>query len=364
VTADILDARAIANEIYSHLGRKDLVQSLAGALPVVERLADEYAFSHAIPSVHSLVERTAMEAEIRDALRSRALVILKGMSGAGKSALAARVATAVQGEYDNVIWVDAREIDNLATLSNVDVTRSGFSHNVKTLLTHDQILLVLDDPRFALNDLEHLEKGTSKVIVTSQAGAGPDIVDVRDVEEAEAVAILTQDIVTPCPPDLAAMVRSSVGGHALVLRALNRLAKAHGWAAVQECIETDSIAGLEDETHKKVLRRVLRRQATELSEEIGFVHWCNAPRFHIELARLVSTLAIENLEKRGFLAATTPGYVRVHELVFKAIVAEHATTPAQEERLALRMADFIREESETDRSLGSGSPPVKSCGWI
>ncbi|HVH40522.1 MAG TPA: hypothetical protein VM764_10880, partial [Gemmatimonadaceae bacterium] len=133
--------------------------------------------------------------------------------------------------------------------------------------------------------------------------------------------------------------------------ALNRVASAHGWQSVRECVETDSIAGLEDDLHRKVLRRVLRRQSEELSDELALVRWLAAPRFHEELAKLASMLATGNLDRRGFLAGTTPGYVRVHDLVFKAILAETTISDAQDQRFAERMARLIRDESDTDRLL-------------
>jgi tetratricopeptide (TPR) repeat protein len=348
---EILDARAIATEIYRHIGRRDLVQRLSNALPTIERLADESAFSHAIPSVASLVERPTVEADIRSALASRTRVILQGMSGAGKTALAARVAASLRDSYDNVIWVDAHGITEISALSNIDVMRSGFTHNVRTLLTQDKILLVLDDPSFALSALNTLSQGQSKIIATAQAATGAEVIHVADVEEGEAAAILTQEIAAPCPEGLIASVRAAVGGHALVLRALNRLADAHGWQAVKDCLDSDNIAGLEDDTNRKVLRRILRRQAEELSDELALVRWVDAPRFHEEIATLVSTLAVNNLSKRGFLAGTSPGYVRVHDLVFRAIVAEVAVSDAQQSRLTDRMARLIRDESETDRLL-------------
>jgi len=60
-----------SNDDLRALGRIDLVQTLSGTLPMIDRLADEHAFRTAIPPIARLVERTAIELGIRPALRSR-----------------------------------------------------------------------------------------------------------------------------------------------------------------------------------------------------------------------------------------------------------------------------------------------------
>lgn len=71
-SAEILDARAIAGHVYDHLGAHDLVRRLGPYLLSLERLADEHAFSHAIPSVAAITPRVQLENEVSERLRASA----------------------------------------------------------------------------------------------------------------------------------------------------------------------------------------------------------------------------------------------------------------------------------------------------
>jgi len=104
------------------------------------------------------------------------------------------------------------------------------------------------------------------------------------------------------------------------------------------------------EEDRNIFRRVLREQ-TELAYELQFVRWLAARRFDEELADAVSSLLKDNLSKRGFLAGTTSGYLRIHDLVYSAIQIEIVVRENVEDRLRQRIATLIRRECETDRIL-------------
>src|SRR6478736_1374229 len=103
------------------------------------------------------------------------------MSGIGKTALAARVAHLQAAQFDNCIWLDARDIEGVQKLRNVCLTRSGLSHNILSLIRNERMLVVIDDPAFALSELAALEYGESKVIVTTQVASGANVLRVVDL---------------------------------------------------------------------------------------------------------------------------------------------------------------------------------------
>lgn len=346
----VLDARQIAAHIFEHLGRRDLVRDLAHYLPGLTKAAEENAFSHGIPPIDAYRPRNSIEARIVDALKSAPYVILQGMSGIGKTALAARVAQGLASKFDNCIWLDARDVDGIEKLRCVSLSRSGVNHNVVSLVRNGRILLVIDDPAFALADLRNFQFGASKVIVTTQVATGPNVLPIGDLEPEEAQLVLTADVAATCPQHVLAKVVAEAGGHPLLLRALNQLAAVHGWAAVEACVATASLSELEDEKNENIFRRVLRRQ-TDLAYELQFVRWLGARQFAEELANAASSMLAEKLRKRGFLAATSVGHVRVHDLVYNAIQTEVVVEEKVKARVRQRIAAFIRTECDSDRSL-------------
>lgn len=72
-------------------------------LPSLGRLADEHAFSHHIPTYPGYRERRADERAVVDRLSARPFVVVTGLSGIGKSALAAHVADMLRPDFDLVM---------------------------------------------------------------------------------------------------------------------------------------------------------------------------------------------------------------------------------------------------------------------
>jgi len=346
----ILDARQIAARIFEHLAKHDLVRDLAHYLPGLTKLAEEHAFSDSIPPIDSYAPRSSVEASIVEALESWPYVILRGMSGIGKTALAARIAHLHGVQFDNRIWLDAREIDGTQKLRSICLTRSGLSHNILGLIRNERMLVVIDDPAFSLSELASLEYGESKVIVTAQVASGEHVLEVVDLDPKEAQTVLTAEVGQPCPPNILAHVLDAAGGHPLLIRALNRLALEKGWNAVDDCVATASLSELEDDKNQNIFRRVLRKH-TELAYELQFVRWIGSGYFAEEFARAASSILVEKLHRRGFLAATSVGHVRIHDLVYNAIQTDVTVEQNTELRLRQRISAFIRAESETDRQL-------------
>lgn len=349
--ADILDARRIADQIFDNLESERFVDALASFLPSVGRLADEHAFSHRIPSYPRYLPRPSAEDAVIQRLKDASYCVVKGISGIGKSALAAKVAQTLRPNLDLVIWYDARELNDVAQLSDVDVRRVGSHHNVTSLLRRYECLLILDDAVIPADQIAGMDVGRSKVLLTCQSSADPRAVTVSDLDAPSARRLLEEGGPGPCPDAVFSRVVASVGGYPLLLLALNVLAQDEGWAAVNACCE-DAVSSIEDERHTKVCTRILLRHRESLAPELEFVKWVGAPRFVAELASsCVSHFAVRNLQKRAFLAATASGYARVHDVVYSAIRAVVEVSAERDSTFRDGLDQFIRTEWEQDRII-------------
>ncbi|WP_375767238.1 hypothetical protein NR798_36980 [Archangium gephyra] len=343
---DILDSRAIAGHIFENLESERFVRDLTAYLPSVGRLADEHAFSHHVPVYGGYLPRPAAERAVTDRLAAASSAVIKGISGIGKSALAARVAETLRSQFELVIWLDARELHDVKRLTDVDVLRTGTHHNVTSLLRRHKCLLVLDDATLPPDQIASMDCGSSKLIVTCQTTSAPLAITVGDLDRGSAQALLEAGVPERCPQAVLQRVLSSVGGHPLLLSALNRVAQDDGWEGVNACC-SDAVRSIEDERHDKVCQRILLRHRAPLADELEFVKWCDEARFDAELAAVcVSGLAVRNLQKRAFLAATTSGDVRVHDVVYKSIRAVISVSRERESLFREKLDEFIRTEHE------------------
>ena len=198
-TAEILDARAIAECIFDRLESERFVSDLAAYLPSLGRLADEHAFSHRIPVYGGYQSRMAAERDVTERLKVASFVVLKGISGIGKSALAAHVAETLRPRFELVIWLDAREVNDLRQLADQDVLRTGTRHNLASLVRRHECLLVLDDAQLPIEQIASFDWGASKVILTTQASSDVVAITVGDLDVVAARAVLEADVSSPCP---------------------------------------------------------------------------------------------------------------------------------------------------------------------
>jgi hypothetical protein len=347
---EILDARKIAGHVFDNLDVERFVSGLTSYLPSIGRLADENAFSHRIPIYSGYQPRIDLEQVVIDQLSDDSCVVVSGISGIGKSALAARVAQMLQQDFDAVIWFDAHDLRNVAELSDVDVRRVGTRYNIAGQLRRHKCLLILDDTLLSQNHVAEMECGESKVILTCQTTSDPHPVTVRDLDYASARSLLEAGVSIPCPDDLFRRVYANVGGYPLLLAALNRLAQDEGWEAVDDCCE-EAVVVMEDERHNKVCQRILIRHREALAVELEFIKWCGESRFDSELSAIcVSTRAVNNLQKRGFLAATVFGESRVHDVVYRSIYAIIDVSAQCSAEFRDKLDNFIRTECENEKS--------------
>jgi tetratricopeptide (TPR) repeat protein len=348
---EILDSRRIASYIFKNIEVERFVASITAYLPSIGQLSDEHAFSHRIPLYPKYKHRPVLEQRILSCLSQTSFVVITGISGIGKSAIAAKVAEELRDKFDLIIWYDAHDLNNIVSLADVDVRRAGTRHNILSLLRRHKCLLVLDDAVLSSEDLANIEYGDSKIIVTCQATTDPNAITVGGVDQGEARTLLQEGVSKPIPAEIFSRVFSSIGGYPLLLTALSRLAQEEGWGAVDACCD-DAARFMEDERHVKVCQRILKRHQEALSIELDFVRWCDSPRFASELAAVcASPLVKKNLGRRGFLAATGSGDMRVHDIIFKSICAVIGQPVQREAEFSERLDRFIVSEYSNERSL-------------
>lgn len=345
---EILDGRRIAEYVFANLESERFIESLVSYLPSVGRLADENAFSHRIPIYSNYLARPEVERSVIDELKAHPYVVIKGISGIGKSALAAKVAQTLRAEFEIVIWCDARELRDVAQLSDLDVRRCGTHHNIIGLLRRCKCLLILDDAEITSAQISTMGLGQSKVILTCQTNSDPRAIGVKDLDPGSARTLLETGV-SGCPEPILQRVLRSVGGYPLLLVALNVVAQEEGWASVDACC-IDAVSALEDDRHNKVCQRILARHRDSLAAELEFVRWCDTPRFDAELASIcVSRRAVTNLQKRAFLTASAAGDARVHDVVYQSIQTMIAVPAERDAAFQDKIDQFIQTECEHDR---------------
>lgn len=207
---------------------------------VVQREA--YTAKEARPLPPHWVERADLASRCADALQPGAVVALVGMGGSGKSALAARVATAVSPRFDaGCFWIDlaAADVDDallrIALAFGHDLsplnTRDARAGAVRSLLAGHAVLLVLDDAWSSdvLAAFLPPPAGCAAILTTRNdavaAGAAGAVVEVRELAGDAAVALLAALCGASADDPALAVLSGALGGLPLALELAGKLAR-------------------------------------------------------------------------------------------------------------------------------------------
>lgn len=349
----LYDGRQIATEIVDRLDSDALVDALSPDLPSLRRIADENAFSHAMPRLRGYVSRPELEQDAMAVLRECRRVVFIGLSGTGKSDLAAHIAQSL--DADTQVWLDASDLAGPQDLRGVPVLRRGLQHNLLYLLRERSCTAVLDNLSlpWTEEELEEIVGPRSYLIVTSQTGeTRPDVVEVGTSDRTIAKEMLETGVASVCPQSVFDHVFERIGGHPLLMRILGRaVAKRDGdWEFARTACDTVITHGV-DEQRQKVCRRVLMQHLPAMDDELRFFSWCHSASVDRSLLEAcLSPFAPENLDERKLLAASGGGVVRLHDIVFRSVEIEAPVTPEAALRYRSRLDEFIAHEDET-RSL-------------
>jgi len=343
-----LDSRQIATKIVDNLESDTLVRALQDRLPSLARIADENAFSHSVPPIGSYVVWPEAEAAVQRLISSNRYAIVGGLSGVGKSALAVSVVHKCDAE--TLIWIDASEVSNSEELKSISVGRRGLSHNLAHILKTRRCALVLDNLKVVWPSevFLNLVGQQSFIIASSQAAGGRDDATVlQNAPRDIAREILMLDGAPACSDETFESVWAATGGHPMLLRMLSTLAssEAEGWEAAVHCVDAIVSHG-EDDRNEKVCRRVLKQHLPSVQDELGLFVWCRSPSIdEMLLEKCSSPMAKAKLEKRHFLAASTPRTIRLHDLVYKSAIAELPLEDVDLNKYRSRLDTIIREDT-------------------
>lgn len=340
----------------------------------------------AIADIPYFVGREELLAEVKEALLRGQVCTLQGMAGAGKTALAARLAYEVRSEFgDGVLWARLGRSSVMAILNTfadaygVDVAHyadvDSRSRVVRDLLANRRVLIVLDDVADSANTASLLPPtGSSAVLITTRrrtlhlAQHGPRFVVPPFAADSQAVLqlfahFLGKERAAEEAADLARLAQHV--GHlpmALVIIAA-RLAYEPGWTAHSflrrlrrqerplQALET------EDQSVRQSFavsfRALDERNRSFFAALSVFEHNDFAPQAAAAVAACSQHEAEDTLRllhRLSLVRAARPGRYQLHPLL-SAYAAEMAGDPGASVRMVDHYAALVQKHSGNDELL-------------
>lgn len=346
-TIDVAAAQDIAEYIVGKCLLDDvLVKRIAPILPNLQRITEQFAASQRVPDLDAAFLGRAGEIEaVKARLAVDRCVVVSGLGGIGKTELACALAHEIQEQYEQVIWIDASNLHEVAQLGAFDVRSNGYQLNVLGLLRSQNALVVLDDVTVDL-DLAALGAHcgpASNVVLTSQAKWGASPFHLEELQRPDAGAILSAGAASPCPDKVLDRVLEAVGAHPLLLRILNRLVTEAGASWEEVVAECDHLPDALDDRRQTVAQRIVRRNLPALAARLAPFLWIRIAAIDAGLLRhLIGVGGVADLRRWAFLARSERRAERLHDIVFGCTVSLADEITVQADDLRTRLEEHLR----------------------
>lgn len=340
----IYDARRIAETIVDELLLNDTaIEDLAEHLPALDSIIDDAAANRTVPALEARhLARPQVQQMVEHALRNNGPVAtISGIGGSGKSEAATAFVSAKRSEYHTCMWIDGDKLRRAEDLRAIRISRGGTDRNVAAMLSTRRCLLIIDDATddISASELAKMCGTGSHVILTRRRPNVGDLV-VPMLDEREAREILDRDVTPRCPQSVLEVLLRTVGGHPLSLVLVNKVvAIGTGWDEVaKDCADIPELT-IGDE---RLADRMLGRLEPSLSRELQVFEWAGEPACEQRFLRsVISSIGIAKIRQHGLAAPDRPSTVRLHDIVYASVVAQHWLMKERSDELDLKFVEKI-----------------------
>jgi tetratricopeptide (TPR) repeat protein len=327
----VFDSRRAADTVFEALSRKSsLIARFEYYLPSLASVVLDLVHDNAVPKVTPLFTgREDLTASVRARLLSDHVCVLYGISGIGKTELAAAVASNDGSPWAERIWIEASTLAPANfSFRSVPIQRLGRSINLLSRIKEANTIVVVDDWKGPIAPLVRAFRDeahqTSSLLLTTQEPDDPrQGIHVLGLNREASLTLLTTSEAQP-PDEVFALVLKVTEGNPLVLLLLRSLIEQNelSWAAVEQ--ELDLVTKLPT-AGTTLADRLLQRHSRALGttiDALGFLR-SNLTEPHL-LRAMVGASGVAEAKRRGFMRSVEHELLRVHELI-RIAAQEHVT---------------------------------------
>lgn len=346
------------------LPKTEIVRKLSKFLPSLKSIYLSFPNTVVLPKLPPNYQ-TAPETieKAYGLLTSRRVLLLTGISGIGKSALAVKLASKLleDEQLDTAYFIDsAIQIKSCRDLFAANCELGGQKINLLGTLSTRRSLVILDDLRHdvdqILDQLQQDAGDSSYVIVTSQLSSGYASQAKMEFHvpflESEA---LIGDVVNwklpkekRCSPEQIHLIAQKAKGYPLVLNCI-RSSIFYGNLA-PENLENflEDIAEAEVEGEKKLMFRLLSGHLDAVGRGLWSIQWLESQYISEPLLEKIASKAdVASLRKRSLIQSTI-GVIKIHDVIYQCMreLSIENVTEREYKRCQRRFYQFFKRERD------------------
>lgn len=338
---EILDARELAKRVYEFSVANPSDGAFFGTFfPDFAKNLENYEYYGRIPSrCENHQSDDSVLNVVREQLESGlGICVLHGLSGTGKTQAAIDYVRQNVDRIGNYIWIYGEDLKKGTALSSIMRSRGGTPFNVAGAFNSYPTLLVIDNLNWAVDEstFEELKPGLAAggfVLVTSTLNLpGKNYyVATPQLSFETAIKVLGED--ASKLSDLAHRYVGACRFSPLILATTRSICKVNGIdkeSFYKEVLEKPDLLSSQDGTF--IMREILSR--LDIPSREALVKIANSKsgthdaRF---LGTFIKQTALINLQRLSILqSATTPGLLKVHDLICDAVRTEPNAQPVSD----------------------------------
>jgi len=338
---EILDARELAKFVYEFSVANPSDGAFFGDFfPDFAKNLDNYEYYGRIPS---RCENHQSDDSVLNVVRKQlesgsGICVLHGLSGTGKTQAAIDYVRQNVDRIGNYIWIYGEDLKKGASLSSIRRSRGGTPFNVVGAFNSYPTLLVIDNLDWVVDEstFEELKPGLAAggfVLVTSTLNLPGKsyYVATPPLSFETAVKVLGED--ANSLSDLASRYIEACRFSPLILATTRSICKVHGIdkeSFYKEVLEKPDLLSSQD--GKSIMREILSRLDTPSQDALVKIansgSGTHDARF---LGTFIKQTASITLQRLSILqSATTPGLLKVHDLICDAVRTKEDPQPVSD----------------------------------
>lgn len=337
----ILDARELAKLVYAFSMASPSDAAFFGEFfPDFAKNLENYEYYGRIPS---RCENHQSDDSVLNVVRKQlesglGICVLHGLSGTGKTQAAIDYVRQNVDRIGNYIWIYGEDLKRGSTLSSIRRSRGGTPFNVAGAFNSYPTLLVIDNLDWAVDEstFEELKPGLAAggfVLVTSTLNSPENsyYVATPPLSFETAVKVLGED--ASMLSDLARRYVETCRFSPLILATTRSICKVNGIdkeSFYKEVLEKPELLSSQDGTF--IMREILNRlDAHSLEALVKIANSTSGTHDARFLGTFIKQTTSIHLQRLSILqSATTPGLLKVHDLICDAVRTKSDARPVSE----------------------------------
>lgn len=338
---EILDARELAKRVYEFSLANPSDGAFFGSFfPDFSKNLENYEYYGRIPN---RCENHQSDNSVLDVVRQQlesglGICVLHGLSGTGKTQAAIDYVRQNVDQVGNYIWIYGEDLKKGASLSSIRRSRGGTPFNVAGAFNSYPTLLVIDNLDWVIDELtfEELKPGLAAggfILVTSTLNSPGDnyYVATPPLPFETAVKVLGED--ASKLSDLACRYVEACRFSPLILATTRSICKVNGIdkeSFYKEVLEKPDLLSSQDGTFilREILSRLDKHSVEALVKIANSGSGTHDARF---LGTFITQTASIHLQRLSILqSATTPGLLKVHDLICDAVRTKPDAQPVSD----------------------------------